>query len=155
MELKIQRFAFREGYTIARFFIDGKRFCDVLEDKDRGLTSEMSLAEIQRRKLYGKTAIPTGVYEVTLSYSPKFANRKWAVKYRGMLPLINGVEGFSRVFLHVGNTSDDTDGCPLLGQNTIVGKVTQSTVTFQTFMDKYVIPAFARKERVRITVERR
>lgn len=154
MILHIQRFARRDKYTIGRLYVDGVRFCDILEDTDRGLTSDMSEAEIKRRKVYGKTAIPTGTYDVLLSYSPKFANRPWATKYRGMLPLINGIPGFSRVFLHVGNTADDTDGCPLLGKNTIVGKVTQSTVTFQQFMDQCVMRALARKDKIRIKVSR-
>lgn len=154
MILHLQRIARRDKYTIGRLYIDGVRFCDILEDTDRGLTSEMTEAEIKRRKVYGKTAIPTGTYDVQLSYSPKFANRPWVTKYRGMLPLINGIPGFSRVFLHVGNTADDTDGCPLLGQNTIVGKVTQSTVTFQQFMDQFVMRALARKDKIRIKVSR-
>lgn len=155
MILKIQRFAFREGYTIGRFYVDGLRICDVLEDTDRRLASDMPLSEIQRIKVHGRTAIPTGAYDVLLSYSPKYANRPWAAKYRGMLPLINGIPGFSRVFIHVGNTAADTDGCPLLGQNTIVGRVTQSTVSFQRFMDKYLLPALNRGEKVRIIIERK
>ena len=99
MILHIQRFAKRAAYTIGRLYIDGVYFCDILEDTDRGLDSSMTLAQIQRIKVHGKTAIPTGIYDVLLSYSPKFASRPWATKYRGMLPLINGIPGFSRVFL--------------------------------------------------------
>ena len=99
MILHIQRFAKKAAYTIGRLYIDGVYFCDILEDTDRGLDSSMTLAQIQRIKVHGKTAIPTGIYDVLLSYSPKFASRPWATKYRGMLPLINAVPGFSRVFL--------------------------------------------------------
>ena len=154
MILHIQRFAKRAAYTIGRLYIDGVYFCDILEDPDRGLDSSMTLAQIQRIKVHGKTAIPTGIYDVLLSYSPKFASRPWATKYRGMLPLINGTPGFSRVFLHVGNTAADTDGCPLLGKNTVVGKVTQSTVTFEEFMDRHFMRALRRKDKIRIKITR-
>lgn len=47
-------------------YIDGVKFCNVLEDTDRGLTQDMSIEDIQKAKVYGKTAIPTGTYKVTL-----------------------------------------------------------------------------------------
>ena len=154
MILRIHRIAKRDTYTIGRLYVDGIYFCDVLEDTDRGLDSGMPADEIRRRKVYGMTAIPTGAYDVLLAYSPKFAHRPWAMKYRGMLPLISGIPCYDRVFIHVGNTSDDTDGCPLLGMNTIVGKVTRSTITFQKFMDECVMPALVRKDKIRIIVSR-
>ena len=154
MILHIQRFAKRAAYTIGRLYIDGVYFCDILEDPDRGLRSDMTLEQIRRIKVHGKTAIPTGTYDLLLSYSPKFAKRSWAAKYKGMLPLINAVPGFSRVFMHVGNTAADTEGCPLVGKNTLVGKVTQSTVTFTEFMDRHIMRAVNRKDKMRIKVTR-
>ena len=62
MKLELKRIAKRSTYTIGRLYIDGVYFCDTLEDTDRGLTSEMSEAEIKRIKVYGQTAIPTGTY---------------------------------------------------------------------------------------------
>jgi hypothetical protein len=154
MILHLQRFARRPDYTIGRLYIDGAYFCDVLEDADRGLSNDMTVEQIQALKEYGRTAIPTGIYDVLLTYSPKFANRPWATKYRGMLPLINGIPGYSRVFIHVGNTAADTDGCPLLGKNKVVGKVIQSTATFQEFMDRHIMRALARKDKIRIKITR-
>lgn len=52
-------------------------------------------------KVYGRTAIPAGVYRVTWSLSPKFSQKPF---YNGkMLALINGVPGFSGVRIHTGN----------------------------------------------------
>lgn len=107
--------------------VDGKYFCDTLEDVDRGLTSDMQLAEIQKRKIYGETAIPTGRYQVTETYSPKFK------KY---MPLLVGVKGFSAVRIHAGNTPADTEGCVLVGKNDVVGKVTNSRYWFNLLADK-------------------
>lgn len=38
MKLYLKRIAKRETYTIGKLYIDGKYFCDTIEDKDRGLT---------------------------------------------------------------------------------------------------------------------
>ena len=78
------------GYTIGKLYINGVEFSDTLEDKDRGLKDSMSLNEITSKKVYGQTAIPTGTYEVLMTYSSKFANRVWGKKYKGKVPqLIN------------------------------------------------------------------
>jgi len=48
---------------------------------------------------------------------------------------------------------DDTDGCPLVGKNTEVGRVTDSKATFTMLMNKYLNPARKRKEKVFITIK--
>lgn len=72
MKLTLNRIAKKSTYTIGKLYVDDKYFCDVLEDKDRGLTQSMSEAEIKSKKVYGETAIPSGTYEVIVSYSNKF-----------------------------------------------------------------------------------
>lgn len=98
-------------------YIDGKYFCDTIEDVDRGLKDEMSVEEILKLKVKGETAIPTGIYPVYLTYSPK---------YKKQMPLIDNVKGYSGIRIHSGNTSKDTEGCLIVGLNTKVGMVTQS-----------------------------
>ena len=155
LEFAIERRYFKTTYCIGRFSVDGIEMCDTLEDRDRGLSQEMSTAKILLLKVFGKTAIPYGRYEVRLTYSPKFAKRGWCKKYGGLVPEIIGVPGFSNVRLHVGNTSDDTEGCPLVGENRAVGKVLYSTQAYYDLMDYYFMPAHQRGQKMFITITRR
>ena len=41
MKIKIERKARKGGYTIGKVYVDGKYFCDSLEDTDRGVTQLM------------------------------------------------------------------------------------------------------------------
>lgn len=137
MKLTLKRIAKKETYTIGKLYIDNAYFCDTLEDKDRGLTDSMSEEEILKKKVYGETAIPTGVYKVDMNtVSPKFKNRSWAVAYGGKLPRLVGVKGFSGVLMHCGNDSSQTLGCVLTGENKVKGKVINSVATFQKLMQK-------------------
>ena len=117
LRLMIDRAWKKADYTISRFFVNDERWCECLEDTDRGLASSMSISEVKAKKVYGKTAIPSGKYQVTLTYSPKF---------RKYLPLVNDVKCFSGIRFHAGNTNRDTEGCILRGKNTKVGMVTNS-----------------------------
>lgn len=142
MELKVKRVAKRDTYTIGRLYIDGVYQCDTLEDKDRGLKQDMSLQQIQKIKVYSKTAIPTGKYEVEWTYSPKF---------KKMLPLLNAVPGFNGVRMHNGNTAAHTSGCILLGENKVVGKVINSIATCKRILP--IIQKACEKGKVYITIE--
>lgn len=134
MELLLYRIARRDTYTIGHLYIDGKYFCDTIEDKDRGLTQSMPPSVIWATKRKGVTAIPTGRYRVTLEVkSPKFSAKKYEKNYGfcdGYLPRLINVPGFDGVLIHIGNTAKDTDGCLLVGKNTKVGKVLESRAVF-------------------------
>ena len=154
MELKLIRKEKEANYTIGDLFVNGILFSQTLEDKDRGLTQDMPLEEIKAKKIYGKTAIPTGTYEIDMNtVSPKFKDRSWAKPYGGKLPRLIGVKGFEGVLLHVGNTASDSSGCLLVGKNSIKGMITDSTRTFHTLMSKYLLPAKVQGERITITIE--
>ena len=137
MELEIKRIARRETYTVGRLYIDGKYFCDTLEDKDRGLHQDMPTAVIRATKRKGITAIPTGRYRVTLAVqSPKFSKRAIYQFCNGYLPRLINVPGYDGVLIHIGNTARDTEGCLLVGRNTQVGKVLDSRKTFIELYDR-------------------
>ena len=102
MEILIERAYKKATYTVGRFFIDGERICETIEDKDRGLTQDMKEEDIRRRKVYGQTAIPTGRYVVGFTYSPRFSQCSYA-KGGGKIPLVYGVKGFNSIRFHAGN----------------------------------------------------
>jgi hypothetical protein len=119
MNLLLRRRFLGDEYTIGSLFIDGKYFCDTLEDKDRGLTQSMPLNEIRKVKIPHETAIPAGVYTLIVNLSP--------AKKR-LLPRLLDVPGFSGILLHRGNTKNDSSGCIILGENKVKGKVINSTL---------------------------
>lgn len=154
MELKVKRIAKKNEYTIGRLYIDGVYYSDTLEDCDRGLTQDMPLEEIKAKKVYGKTAIPTGTYEIDMNtVSPKFEKRSWAKPFGGKLPRLINVPGYEGVLIHVGNTSESTSGCLLVGKNSIKGMITESSRTFMSLMTKHLLPAKIKGEKISITIE--
>ena len=150
MEILLKRIAKKPTYTIGKLYIDGKYFCDTLEDKDRGLLQSMTENEILKIKVKDQTAIPTGKYKIDMNtVSPKFGNSSWAKLYKGIVPRLINVPGYSGVLIHPGNTVSDTSGCILLGQNKVVGQVINSQVTWKAFMQK----ATSCKEAINITIK--
>ncbi len=111
MKLRIERRFLKPEYTIGRLDVDGKFFCDTLEDRVRDLSRE--------KKIAGETAIPAGCYEVVVNWSPRFRRR---------LPRLLNVPGFEGILIHRGNTPEDTAGCILVGENKMRGCVVHSTV---------------------------
>lgn len=131
MELYLKRIAKRETYTIGRLSIDGVRFCDTLEDTDRGLRQDLPVSVLRAKKKKGVTAIPTGRYRVTLEMqSPKYKDRQQYAFCNGYVPRLLNVPAYEGVLIHIGNTHRDTEGCILVGENKVVGKVVNSTETF-------------------------
>lgn len=112
MKLRVERLWKKPAYTVGRLFVDGKLFCDTLEDTVRDLSNE--------KKVYGKTAIPYGKYKVVYNWSPKFGRN---------LPRLLNVPAFEGILIHPGNTADDSAGCILVGRNTEVGRLTESRYT--------------------------
>ena len=154
LELVLKRIAGKEDYTIGRLYVNGKLFCDTLEDRDRGLDQKMSLEELQKRKVYGKTAIPTGNYRITMNRkSPKFSKIDY---YRdfcgGYLPRLLQVPGFEGILIHRGNREDATKGCILVGENTSKGGLSNSKGQWERLMKEYLLPAKENKVPITITI---
>ena len=133
MELIVDRKWKKQNYTISNLTIDGKWFCNVLEDADRGLDDSMSLSKIKELKKPSITAIPKGTYEITLDViSPRFCTKTFYKQIcDGKLPRLLNVKGFEGILIHAGNTDKDTDGCLLVGQNKVKGQVINSQATFK------------------------
>ena len=87
--------------------VDGKYFCDTLEDTERLFWSLSNfLGKLVGIKVQDKTAIPRGKYRVIMAYSNRFKKR---------LPLLLDVPQFTGILIHSGNTVQDTSGCILVG----------------------------------------
>ena len=139
MKLELKRRFRGPNYTIGSLFINGVYECDTIEDVDRGLTDSMSVDEIKAKKIYGRTAIPTGTYKIDLNtVSPKFKDRSWAKFCGGKLPRLIDVKGYEGVLIHVGNKAEDSLGCILVGDNKIKGQVINSTATFQELYGEFL-----------------
>jgi len=132
MKILVDRKWKKDTYTIGNLYINGKLFCNTLEDKDRGLKQTDPLSTIKAKKVYAETAIPTGKYTVTMNVtSPKYSAVKWYWDLcKGKMPRLLSVKGFEGVLIHPGNTALDSAGCLLVGKNTVKGKLTQSKDTF-------------------------
>lgn len=126
MELKIVRTKSNKEYTEGKLYINGVYFCDTLEDQDRGLYQHMSLAEIKEAKVYGKTCIPYGKYNIVLTMSNRF---------KQVMPEILNVKCFIAIRMHPGNTIYDTEGCILVGKKSNDGVITNSRKTFNALMN--------------------
>lgn len=153
MEVTIERKWKKDTYTIGVCYINGKRFIETLEDKDRGLQQAMNLAYIKSVKVYGQTAIPTGTYNLSFTYSPKFANRPWAKKYNGLVVHVDDVKGFDGVRFHPFNKAEESLGCISLGENKAKGMVLNAQKWYEKFVDEYFLPAWKRGEKIILTVK--
>lgn len=125
MKLTLKRKFFGSAYTIGDLFIDGVFFCNTIEDVVRRLPAACPNTPKGRNctckeKVYAETAIPAGLYKVTMEYSPRFKRR---------LPLLHDVPHFLGILIHPGNTQRDSAGCLIVGFNTVKGMVTNSRAT--------------------------
>lgn len=125
MKLTLKRKFFSDKYTAGNLFIDGKFFCNTIEDKVRELpgicpyTSKGYSCKC-KGKIYAETAIPAGTYKVTMEHSPRFKRK---------LPLLHNVPHFIGILIHSGSSATDSAGCVLVGKNTIKGRLTESRIT--------------------------
>lgn len=143
MNILVDRFYKGSKYTVGKLYIDNKYICDTMEDKDRGLTQDMPLTEIKKKKVYSQTAIPTGTYKVVVNNSPKFKRN---------LPRLLNVPGYEGILIHRGNTHVDSAGCILVGENKLVGKVINST-KYEKLITERLITAQSINEEITITIK--
>lgn len=94
MNLLLQRLPSDEHRTHGDLYVDGQWFCYTLEDVVRPV------------KIKGETAIPQGIYRVTLEHSPRFGPNTIT---------IHKVPDYVAIRMHGGNDEHDTEGCPLCG----------------------------------------
>lgn len=153
MELKLKRIALRETYTIGKLYINGIYECDTLEDKVRDLNKDGDLNDIGEGKVYGKTAIPYGKYEITMKVqSPKYSQRASYAWCKGYLPRLLNVPHFEGILIHSGNAETHSHGCLLVGENKVKGKVVNSMETLKRLY-RILKSASDSGEKIWITIE--
>lgn len=96
-EFKLNRTTYTDNSTIGTLNLDGKQICFTLEDKVRSKGDA---------KVYCKTAIAAGRYQVIIDFSNAF---------KALMPHVLDVPGFEGIRIHVGNRESDSLGCILVG----------------------------------------
>ena len=115
MKLLLKRLHKTSNSTIGELSVDGKFECYTLEDVER------------ESKIYGKTAIPKGTYEIVITMNNRF---------KIVLPLLLKVPNFEGVRIHAGNYAKDTEGCILLGQTRSLDFIGNSKKAVSNFLPK-------------------
>lgn len=148
MELSQKRFTSDEQSTLGIMNVNGVKECFTLEDEKRTV------------KVKGETRIPAGRYEIKY----RKVETSLTMKYRARFPLwfkfhleLQGVPNFQCVYIHIGNTDKDSDGCILVGKGYTINKnggdiITQSAVAFEALYKK-VSAALDKGEQVFITIQ--
>ncbi len=123
MKLTLRRSRTNDTCTIGSLFVDGTFQCNVLEDPIR----EIKGVPVSVWKIPGKTAIPTGVYQIQITQSQRF---------KRLLPELLSVPGFTGIRIHPGNTDADTEGCLLPGTWNGGNRVDNSAKAFAELIQK-------------------
>lgn len=132
MRLLLKRKFKGPNYSIGDLFIDGKFFCNTLEDTVRILPllcpdTPQGIKCRCKEKVYAQTAIPAGHYKVTMKQSPRF---------KRVLPYLHDVPHFIGILIHNGSNIDHTAGCILVGKNTVKGGLTESRATLDKLISQ-------------------
>lgn len=107
-QLKIIRTDCGETRTIGCFLVDANHKFYSLEDTVREPFPWEKQEPVLKWKIPGRTAIPRGKYKIGWTWSNRFK--------KPTLELYS-VPGFSGIRIHAGNSSEDTEGCILLGKS--------------------------------------
>lgn len=108
-----------EWFTPGRMYRNAVFFAFTCEDRDRRLESGGV-------KVATKTAIPRGVYRMTVSFSHRFQKQ---------LPEVLDVPQFAGIRCHGGNKAEDSEGCVLVGQVRTSTGVAQCADTVKRLID--------------------
>lgn len=130
MELTVKRLTRSAESTIGEMYVNGVFECYTLEDAERAT------------KIYGKTAIPKGRYEVIINWSQRFGQ---------FMPLLLNVPQFEGIRIHAGNSPSATHGCLLVGKTKAVDFIGNSKEAYSALMQK--LKFFYKREKIFITIE--
>lgn len=149
MVLKLKRRFQTKNATFGELYHKNKKLCSILEDVKR------------KWKIWGKTRIPAGKYEIKLRpegrvwekymKQKRFESIRKFVKHG--LPHLQNVPNYKYILVHCGNTPKDTKGCLLPGvADPNNERVNQSTDTFLRIFP-FIAKPLIRGEKVFIEVQ--
>ena len=138
MLLEVKREPSANDCTLGSLYVDGEFECFTLEDVVR----EVPELAVEKWKIPGETAIPSGTYPVRVTMSSRFQK---------VLPLLLNVPGFDGVRIHSGNVAADTEGCILVGQRRTPTGLLASRAAFNALFAK-IKAAIARDEAIEIRI---
>ena len=116
LKLKLIRLRLKEEYTEGILINEtsDKTMFDTLEDRVRDINGDGDLLDEGEGKVYCKTAIPYGVYDLEVTWSPKF---------KRYMVLVKDVPHFTGIRLHYGRTAEQSSGCILGGSKVKDGEL--------------------------------
>lgn len=133
MDLHILRYGHSKKSTLGLFLIDGKFQVYTLEDAFHVV------------KIPGETRIPNGMYRVglrTVGGHHERYKRKFPEIHKGMLQAMD-VPNYKYILIHIGNTDDDTEGCLLVGDKSMINIVEAGRIENSTNAYKRIYPGIA------------
>lgn len=110
MRMYLLRNIYTHQSTIGDLIINHEVFCHTLEDVVRAANAP---------KVPGETAIPSGLYQVLITYSPRF---------KRLMPVLINVPRFEGVRIHGGNTAKHTEGCIIVAKTIVSNTVVQGSM---------------------------
>lgn len=144
MKTKIIRVAQGKESTLSHLYIDGIFQCFLLEDK------------IREVKIMKRTAIPEGKFRLRLNtwggmnktYFPKYGPL-----HKGMIEIAD-LPTYDAVYIHIGNTIEQTAGCPLVGLSYIKKdgdfQVLQSVDAYKQIYRRLLAAATGKENKIEI-----
>ena len=118
--INITRTYRKNSYTIGKLYVNGSFVCHTLELHDSTYYGEDFVL--------GKSAIPVGVYTLATSV--------WSPKFQDFRPRITDFKYSKNILIHEGNKPEDTEGCILVGKNSLTGMVLNSRATLEKLQKK-------------------
>lgn len=160
MQLRLTRINFQNSHTIGQLEVlkdnQWAYLCDTLEEPVRTIKRYQKYKYIDSRGLFIHTAIPVGLYVVTMNVqSPKYSNYKqypFARQYRGYIPRLVNVKKFESVLIKPGMRTTKLNGSILVGFNKNNDRMCDSSLVWSSLMEHYFYPAKLSKEQITIEI---
>ena len=115
MKLLLQRHVSTDECTTGDLYLNGQLYCYTLEDV------------VRKVKIKGKTAIPAGLYKVTVN---------WSGKFQRPLPLLLDVPHYTGIRIHPLNKAEETEGCIGVGKELGKNAIYKSREAFADLFER-------------------